>query len=89
MDNITEFQNHIRLVVQEPIEKKWQKMFLIVVTKVGPAGIVRPVHQIDAMGGSKQVHLRSYKMDDDFIYEVPLVRNLEEREAEAIVFPGF
>ncbi len=83
--NITEFQNHIRLVVKKPVKKIWEKMFLNIVTKVGPAGIVRPVHVIDEFGGSKQIHLRSYKMGDDYIYEVPLVRNLEEKEAEEII----
>ncbi len=83
--NITEFQNHIRLVVKKPVKKIWQKMFLNIVTKIGPAGIVRPVHIIDEFGATKQIHLRSYKMEDDFIYEVPLVRNLEEKEAEKII----
>ena len=83
--NITEFQTHIRLVVKEPVKKIWEKMFLNIVTKVGPAGIVRPVHVIDDFGAAKQVHLRSYNMDDDYIYEVPLVRNLEEVEAEEII----
>lgn len=83
--NITEFQNYIRLVVEKPISKKWEKMFLNIVTKVGPDGIVRPVHIIDEFGGSKQISLRDYKIDDDYIYEIPLIRNLEPNEAEAIV----
>ncbi len=83
--NITEFQNHIRLVVKKPIKKIWEKMFLNIVTKVGPDSIVRPVHIIDEFGGSKQISLRNYKMDDDYIYEIPLVRNLEEKEAEEII----
>lgn len=63
----------------------WEKLFLDIVTKVGPDSIIRPVHVIDEFGGSKQVHLRNYKMDDNYIYEIPLVRNLEPNEAEAIV----
>lgn len=85
MDNITEFQNYIRLVVKKPIKKIWEKMFLNVVTKIGPSSIIRPVHVLDEFGSSKQIHLRSYKIDDDFIYEIPLVRNLEEKESEEII----
>ena len=75
--NITEFQNHIRLVIENPLKAKWEKIFLKIVTRIGPG--IRPIHVIDDMGGSKQIHLRSYKMDDDYIYEIPLIRNLEER----------
>ncbi len=60
-------------------------MFLNIVTKVGPSGIIRPVHVIDEFGGSKQIHLRNYQSDNDYIYEIPLVRNLEEKEAEEII----
>ena len=84
---VTEFQKHIRLVLDDELKTPWPTMFWKTVEKVGPDDILHPIQTYDEIGKSITVFLRHYQdYNGDHIYEVPLNRNLTEEEAEKIVF---
>lgn len=88
MFNITEFQNYIRLVVDEKLEKSWPVIWYRCVTKAIPAGLIRPVSVQTDEGSYKEVNMRHYldNSTSQHVYEVPLARNLVEDEIENVVW---
>jgi hypothetical protein len=85
IDNITEFQHYIRLVVDDKLTKPWPAIFWKSVKNTGPDDIVKYVQTYDRVGEVITKYMRHYEKDEKHIYEIPLNRNLTAKETEKII----
>lgn len=87
MRNVTEFQHHLRLISEEEINEPWPTMFIKTIERAGPDDIVHSVQVYDEVGETHAVSIRHFfdEENENNVYEVPLTRNLTEKEAEKIV----
>lgn len=85
MFNLTEFQNSIKLLVPEKLEKSEARLWYKSVKQFAPAGTLNPIVVMKDDGSNGHVSMRVAKVDTGWVYDVPLNRRLTEQEAEVIV----
>lgn len=85
MSNKTEFQHHLKLVLDEPLTRKQSRLFVKIVHQAGPDHILKPVEVYDDVGETVTRHYITNQEDDKYQVLVPLMRNLTEKEVEKII----
>jgi len=81
----TEYQHHIKLIVNEKLPADEAQHFYMVVKETGPDTIVKPIEVYDEINNTKKVHMKIKKTNREFWYIVALYRDLTAKEAEKIV----
>lgn len=77
-------EKYVSLLTEKELDKKDQQLWFGIVRDYGPEGILNSV-QIYAADGRKNLGHLTKKVDEGYIYVIPLKRDLTEKEAQEIV----
>ena len=83
--NKTEFQHHLKLIVDGKIDRSDVHEFVRTIKDKGPSHILKPVEVYDDVGESSMKFYIIRKDEESTIVMVPLMRDLTEGETEKII----
>lgn len=83
--NVTEFQHHLKLILDKPVSRKVCRLFVKLIHQTGPDHVLKPVEMYDDVGEVVTRYYVTRKRKNKFVVVVPLMRNLTDKEIEKII----